>query len=328
MIPSLKMASGGSTPFRALIVCILHTSIKKVRAFSVMEMRRIVWMSCLLAMSTMASYAPALEEPSPDEQDRRPSWNASVAATWLQGSGIDDHEGDVTMREASVGLGRRFMVSSNLDLSAGMRYSTKNIDAPEALRLPESLHSVSVSFGGEYRIRDDLMLGLMVSPGLSSDFKEIDSEDLRMHAGVHALYRLSRRFSVVGGVAYKGGSEWPVIPIVGLQYQPSEQWAFSLGVPRTAIVFKPQKGMEIFVEGEFSGGGDYELHDASLRADSVSYQDYRAVTGFDFPLTRVVRLKLSGGYAFGRKFDFSDGQRDDIKLEATPFGRLEVKFSW
>jgi Domain of unknown function (DUF6268) len=262
------------------------------------------------------------------KQRQRPPWESTFETTWLSGSTIHGAGGDLTMREVKAGFTRRFSISPRLELSTGLRYSLREIDAPEAAHLPESLHALSVNAGGEYRTSDNLTLGFRVSPGLSSDFKSFTTNDVRVPVSFHARYQMSKTVSLLGGIAYTGQNHsFPVLPMIGVLYLPSEKWAFALGFPRTGVVYQPNKETELFVAGEFSGG-EFRLHDPSIGANIISYRDCRAIAGVAFPLFSVAKLGISGGYAFARKFVFYEGSREDVKSDSTPFGRLEVKFSW
>lgn len=264
------------------------------------------------------------------ERPQRSPWEASVETTWLPGSRVHDIGGDLTMGEVKVGFARRFSISPQFELSTGLHYSLREIDAPDAARLPESLHALSVNMGGEYRASDSLTLGISVSPGLSSDFKSFATNDVRVPVSLHAKYQMSKALSLLGGIAYTGEKQnhsSPVLPVIGVLYLPSEKWEFALGFPRTGVVFKPNKETELFVAGEFSRG-EFQLHDSSIGADSISYRDYRALAGAEIQLFPFAKLGISGGYAFARKFVFDEGDRSDINLDGAPFGLLAVKFTW
>lgn len=262
------------------------------------------------------------------ERPQRSPWEASVETTWLPGSRVHDIGGDLTMGEVKAGFDRRFSISRQFELSTGLHYSLREIDAPEAARLPESLHALSVNLGGEYRASDRLTLGIRVSPGLSSDFQSFATNDVRVPVSLHAMYQMSKALSLMGGIAYTGQNHsFPVLPVMGVLYLPSEKWAFALGFPRTGVVFKPNKEMELFVSGEFSGG-EFRLHDSSVGANIISYRDYRALAGAEIQLFSFAKLGISGGYAFARKFVFYEGNRSDVNLDGAPFGRLAVTFTW
>jgi uncharacterized protein DUF6268 len=258
----------------------------------------------------------------------RPPWETSVETTWLPGSTVRGTGGDLSMGEVKAGFTRRFSINPRLELSTGVRYSLREIDAPATANLPGSLQTLSLNLGGEYRVSDSLALGLRVSPGLSGDFTAFDTNDIRVPLAVNATYRPSKALTLLGGIAYSGQNRsFPVLPMIGVLYTPTKEWAFGLGFPRTGVMYRPDKKTEYFVAAEFSGG-EYHLHDPSIGADIISYRDYRALTGAEFQLFPFARLGISGGYAFARKFVFYGGNRSDVNLDGAPFGRVEVKFMW
>jgi len=294
---------------------------------------------CLIAVATSS---PALAQEvselvkqngeilSPARPRERPPWQASVGAAWFPGRTVHtaDAAGELKMSEMKFGLTRRVSVKPNFDLSTGLQYLLRDLDAPEALRLPDSLHAVALHLGGEYRSSDRLTLGIRVTPGLSSDFRSISADDLRVAVALQAKYRVSQALTLTGGLAYTGQSHSiPVLPVIGVLYLPTDKVTLAFGFPRTAIVYKKSRETELFLAAEFAGG-EYELHDSTIGADVIRYKDYRAVAGIEFPLLPVAKLNLSGGYAFSRKFEFYEGDRADVRVKSAPFGRMEVKFSW
>ena len=268
------------------------------------------------------------DTPSSGVQAEPRQWETFARTTVLGSSGMSGYGGILAMQEADAGFRKRFLLNTRLELSTGLHYSLRNIDAPREALLPTSLHRVAIDMQGSYRLNDKLTLGLMVSPGLSSDFKVITSSDMRIPVGLSANYHVSPRVTLMGGFMYViGNSELPLLPIIGAMYQPSERWNFALAFPRTGVMFKPNKATEYYLGAEFSAG-EYQLHDSALKADIVSYRDFRAIAGAKWALTPVVELGVAGGYSFSRKFVFRDSSRDDIDVNGAPFGRVELKFLW
>jgi hypothetical protein len=250
-----------------------------------------------------------------------------VRTTVLAGSGVDQYGGNLNMRDVDAGFNRKFSVNSRLELFSGLHYSIKDIEAPEDARLPSSLHCLALNIGGSYRMNDNLSLGLMALPGLNSDFKVITWSDMRVPVALNVHYLFSPKLTLTGGLMYAiGNHELPLMPVIGAIYRPSENWIFALGFPRTGVMFKPNKTAEYYIGGEF-GGGEYRLHDADKGADIISYRDYRAVTGADWTVCPDIKLGITGGYSFARKFLF-DGERDDVNVHSALFGRFELKFMW
>jgi hypothetical protein len=262
------------------------------------------------------------------ETPQRPSWESRVETTWLAGSEVRNSGGNLNMGEVTAEFTKRFSINPKLELSTGFKYGLREIDAPASALLPDSLQTLAVQVGAEYRKSDDLTLGFRVSPSVKSDFKAFESKDLRLLVEMHAKYQLNRKLTLLGGIAYTGEQHsFPVLPVLGVLYTPSERWGFALGFPRTKIMYMPYKGTELFLGATFSGG-EYRLHDAAVGANVISYKDYRAVAGVELPLYSVARLAISGGYAFGRKFTFDEGNRADLKLGNAPFCSMDLKFLW
>lgn len=265
---------------------------------------------------------------SSDKQKRPPMENAFTEFTWLPGSGIHNSGGDLTMVEMKTGFDRKIKLTPSINLTTGLRYSLLEINAPDSAGLPSSLHSLSLDIAGEYRATDVLTFGVRVSPGFNSDFKSVTPDNIRVPVVLYTHYLVSGRLFLLGGVVYTGlEHSIPVLPAIGVMYYPSQKWSLTLGLPRTGIAFKPNKKTEFFMAGEQSMG-EYELHDSSIGAKIISYQDYRVLTGVEMKLSTNIKLDISGGYAFAREFVFHEGDRKDLDLDRSLFGRLHVKLSW
>ncbi|QEM67496.1 hypothetical protein FO488_04605 [Geobacter sp. FeAm09] len=284
--------------------------------------------SCALAQETKTVTEAGKEALALTMDRPLPSMEAKVDAAWLPASRVRSTGGDVTMGEVKADVVRRFAVAPNLNLSAGVGYSLREIDAPAVAGLPDALHTLSLNLGAEYRINEALTLGFRVSPAVGSDFKAFTGGDIRVPVATHAGLQVSPSLFLLGGLAYTGmNHSYPVLPVLGLVYTPAPQWTFALGFPRTGVVYRPDKETELYAGAEFSGG-EYQLHDAALGAGALSYRDYRAVVGADIQVCSFARLGVAGGYAFAREFVFYNSKRGDLNLDAAPFGRVALKFAW
>lgn len=280
-----------------------------------------------IVLSSAPAFAQEVSDLQP-QRPQRPPWEATLSGTWLPDADIRGSGDELEMREVKLGFTRRFDGNRRLEYSTGIAYTVRDLEAPASARLPDALHSVALQVGAEYRYSDRLTLGLRLSPGLSSDFEGIGSDDFRLPVSFQGKYRISSTLTTVTGLAYTGQSHSiPVLPVVGLTYLPSERWTFTFGFPRTAAVYKTAKGFECFLAGEFSGG-EYGIHSSEVGAEVLRYKDYRALLGAEFPVLPGGRLAISAGYAFGREFSFYEDDRADLKLDNSPLARLEAKFQW
>jgi hypothetical protein len=171
-------------------------------------------------------------------------------------------------------------------------------------------------------------LTLLVSPGLNGDFKEIGADDIRTELGIMGQYNMTAKLTLLAGLIYQQGYESiPVSPIIGAIYRPNEQWTLGLGAPRSGVTYSPNHASSYNIGVEF-GGSEYQLHDTSLGAKKISYEDFRAVAGAEYILFSVIKVNITGGYAFERKFKFYDGSRDDVNIANAPFARIGVSLVW
>jgi hypothetical protein len=264
----------------------------------------------------------------PVQRPQRPPWEVLLGGTWLPDADIRGGDGELEMREVKFGFTRRFDGNGRLQFSTGINYTLRDLEAPTSARLPDSLHSLALQLGAEYRFSEKLTLAARLSPGLSSDFEGTGDDDFRVPVSFQAKYKVSSTLTTVTGLAYTGQSHSiPVLPVLGVTYLPSERWTLTFGFPRTAAVYKTPAGCEYFLAGEFSGG-EYGIHTPGVGAEVLRYKDYRALLGAELPLFPGGRLAVSAGYAFGREFSFYEGDRDDLNLDNSPLARLEAKFQW
>jgi len=264
----------------------------------------------------------------PGETAGRHPWNASADLTWLPGSDIKGTGGKLGMQEFESRFGRSCLISPKLSIATDFAYSLKSIDAPASARLPESLHTLSVGLTGNYQVKENLGLTLLVRPSLNGDFKSIGTEDIRTQIGMLGMYHSSQKLTFLAGLIYLQGNEAiPVLPVVGVIYRPNEQWTFSTVAPRPSIKFSPNRTSSYYIGGEFSGT-EYRLHDDSLDAEEIRYRDLRALAGAEFLLFSALKLDLAGGYAFDRKFVFYDSSRSDVSIDDGPFAKLGLSLVW
>jgi hypothetical protein len=284
--------------------------------------------SCALAQETDETAKQDQEVLSTQNPRQQALSEVTAETTWLPGGTIRSTGGDITMGEVKAGISRRFVISRALDLSTGMSYSFRKIDAPDSAGLPDALHKLSFDLGGAYHVNESLTLGLRVSPGVAGDLKSLSAEDIRVPVALFAGFQATRTLSLLGGIAYTGlNHSFPVMLVLGGRYAPSEQWAFALGFPRTGVMYRPDKDIDLYAGAEFSIG-EYQLHNHALGANVISYRDYRALAGADIRVFSFAKLGIAGGYAFAGKFVFYEGSRNDINLNGAPLGRVSLTFNW
>ena len=290
---------------------------------------------CLMITVLMATRAGAADS-SPNETaqelataaKRDHPWSATLDQGWLPASTIHGANGAVSLYETGVKIARQHRLLPRLTISTHLAYSLRAIDAPTAARLPDSLHILSVGLAGDYRLTDDLALDFLVSPSLNSDFKRIGTDDVRTQVGLMGRYNATKRLTLIAGMIYlQGFRSIPVFPIIGAVYRPDEQWTIRLAAPRPGVTYSPDKRSSYFVGAEFTGS-EYQVHDATVNARIVNYRDFRAMAGMERLLFSTIRVSITGGYAFDRRFVFYDSTRNDLTVDNGAYVKLGVSTGW
>jgi hypothetical protein len=229
----------------------------------------------------------------------------------------------------SFAYGHRFFLSGHLYLHLGIAYDRFDFGTTGA-PVPDHLQSVAAIIGVDYMHNNDVGAFIQVKPGIytQDDFDSaafdapitlgriwvIQPDHLYLFTGVNAAFLRGR---------------FPVIPIVGMIWEPNDQWKVVGMLPEPRVIYSPNDHWDFWVGGELAGGSfrtdrNNAIFPAKLNGAQVDYSEYRVGGGFIYSPSDNVSIDLGGGYAIQRQFDF---HRADLKYEAdgAPYLRLEFK---
>jgi hypothetical protein len=141
-------------------------------------------------------------------------------------------------------------------------------------------------------------------------------------------YSYENGITVIGGFIYRFGyHSMPLLPVVGLTYQPDPHWRIDLTAPRPGVTFISSQRLSFFLAGDFVND-EYGLHDDTVRAGSLTYRDYKILCGVDYLPANSAKLSAAVGYAFDRSIEFHDTTRQTLRLDDVPFVRLSLDLAW
>lgn len=215
-------------------------------------------------------------------------------------------------------------------------YSFTQIDAPAALDLPESLHDFSLGLAWMRRIDQRWMARFMLNGAFASDMENTSSDAWQIRAGGFALFRPNERWSWAFGALATGRDDVPVIPAVGVIWEPSPELRVDLMMPnpRVSLLLAESRTRQHwgYVGGGLSGG-TWAYDRASGVGERLSYREFRLVLGWDSMPPRPpgtfrstgTRWNTEIGYVFGREFEF-DRTGGDISPENSLLLRTGVGF--
>jgi hypothetical protein len=279
----------------------------------------------IIAIITMVVLLPDI---APAASRLAEGLSSQLSLSYLPAADLRGTTADAAMTDLRVRAARKVDIGSSVSLTIGGGYGLKHIDAPAAAALPSDLHSLFLDLGTTYRFDDRLSTGFYLYPGLFSDFGGVGSDDVRMPVMIYGTYKISREWTVTGGLIYRiGYHSANVIPAVGFSWQPNEIWRIDLLMPRPGVTYTHSRSIKVFAAGDFSSD-EYQLHDRSYGADVIRYKDLKFTFGADYSPFSPLTLSASVGYAFDRKFDFYDGPRQRTRLDSVPFMKVSVGYSW
>lgn len=295
----------------------------------------VVLAASVVFCTTLLAAICGAQEPVANERGRvtlpmQPSsdWNAQLSMGYLPSADLHGTPASVGISEYRFRLTRNLKLDSSVTLTLGGGYGLKHLDAPANAGLPQDLHALYAEAGGNWRVNEKVFVTLKLYPGLNSDFKDIAGSDLRMPVLALGGYSFDSGVTMVGGFVYRVGYHAAeLIPALGFTYQPNERWRVDLIAPRPGLTYIASQKAHLFVAGDLASD-EYELHDGALRAKVIKYRDYKVMGGVEYLPQPAVRLSAALGYAFGRYFDFYEGNRPSMQLDDAPFLKLSLDVGW
>ena len=223
----------------------------------------------------------------------------------------------------------RFRLAGRIYLRTGVGY--ERFDFGEtAAPVPEHLHSISAFVGLEYMVGNDIGAFLYLRPGFyTEDDIGMSSFDMPVTLGRVFVLQPDRLYVLVGATGAGLRGEFPVLPIAGLIWKPTDRWNFFLVPPEPRISYSISDKLDVFVNGQLVGGAfrtdrDDDIQPSRLSNAQVDYTEYRAGLGMEIRCSSAVAISLNGGYAFQRRFNFERAGYE-FESDGAPFVRAALK---
>jgi hypothetical protein len=275
------------------------------------------------------------QEPVEDEREEvmppiipSTSWNALISLGYMPSADLHGAPGSVGISEYRLRLVHNQKLDNKVTLTLGGGYGLRHLKAPADAGLPLNLHALYGEVGTVYNISDRSFVTLKLYPGLSSDFEDIGTADIRMPVLALGGHSFNNGMTLVGGFIYQVGYRVPLlIPALGFIYQPNEQWRVDLIAPRPGVTYSVSRKVRLFIAGDFAVD-EYGLHGNPKGASVIRYRDYKAMGGVDYLPQPATKLSLAIGYAFSRYFDFYDRNLPSVRIDDVPFMRLSLDVGW
>lgn len=174
--------------------------------------------------------------------------------------------------------------------------------------LPDKLHALDAALGVGAALSDELSVYGEFQPGIHSDFEDVTSRDVYYQGGLMASWKFSEELTGLVGVYYGDDFGEPeVFPLLGVEWQIDDDWALDLFLPEYGVFgYRAAEWLTVGLRGRLEGH-QFRLSEMTPWEDTVArYEQVLAGPFLDLHFSRHVSLRLEGGIATGRTFEFRD----------------------
>lgn len=284
----------------------------------------------------LANRSEAVESPMQEvagpEQTKSVSLNlVEFETSYVFGSDLhrSGSFGDQSAIQNSFSYTRRVLLHDHLYWHLGIAYDRFDFGTTGA-PVPDHLQSAAVVLGIDYMHNDDVGAFIQIRPGFYTE-DNFNNASFDVPITVARIWVLQEDhlylFSGVNAAFLRG--RFPVIPLVGLIWEPNDKWRVFALLPEPRVIYKPNGNWEFWAGGELTGGSfrtdrKTGIFPPELNGAQVDYAEYRVGGGLIYSPSDRISVDIGGGYAIQREFDF---YRADVKYktDGAPYLRLQFK---
>jgi hypothetical protein len=263
--------------------------------------------------------------------------NVELTASYVPDSGIREGSvdlGNINTTQTRLKYTGTFISGGPVNWSMGVDAERFGFGLEKTSLLPTALGSVSLPLGVNWRINERWTFLSEVSPGLYSDFEDINASDFNAPLIAGFSYAINDNLLLFLQLSVDARRDVPVVGGPGIRWQFSRQWVLSLLIPRPRIEFRPNASWMFYGGAELAGGA-YQLStthgtekgDANFDDVNMTYREIRAGLGAIWDIGHGFRVEAAGGWVFDRRFVVDERNRQ-WNGEGAIYGRLHLGYRY
>lgn len=190
--------------------------------------------------------------------------------------------------------------------------------------LPARVYDLYLDLNWQARFNDWLALEFRFAPGLHTDFKVTPPDAFRIQAHALGLVTLTPELHAVLGGEFINRLRVKSLPVVGLLWEPTEDWQCRLVFPHPKVAYRLGSCYWAYVSGEYGGGTWAYKYLPSEKTDWVEYSDFRVMVGLETHSNGNDAF-VEFGYLFERRINFVSALPDYFPKDTFLF-RLGSRF--
>lgn len=222
-----------------------------------------------------------------------------------------------------------FAVNKYIDI--GAQYQTNIWEAENEVIGEIDLHKVRMPVFGYLPVDSNTLITLNATPGLHTDFGDIDEDDFRLDGSATISYVVNSSVTLSLGAGYGdpfGAAQ--VYPIGGIRWQATDELLMNISIPYPNASYTFNEWFRIFVFGEPSGG-EWNVGDSNARQFDIEKEGYRVGGGAEVRVGVDTWFYLAGGGEFNHDFEIAaDGDDiydDEVRFDDTGFVRAGIRIT-
>lgn len=230
--------------------------------------------------------------------------------------------------QTSFEYGHRILLRGNFYLHLGIAYDRYDFGSTAA-PVPNHLQGLAGVFGVDYMHGKDVGAFFQVRPGFyfQNDIN-ISSFDVPITLGSIFVVKEDVFYIFAGAHASFLYGGFPVLPLAGFVWIPSEKVRLMALLPEPKLIYSPNKKLDLWVGGEFAGGSfrtdrNEGIQPGKLRGAQVDFLDYRGGLGLKYALSNNFSVDLGAGVSVQRNFNF-DRAGEIYRTDPSPYIRLTM----
>lgn len=242
-----------------------------------------------------------------------------------------DFEDEIEIHEGKAG----FLIPFSTSTDGGIGFATgayfqADVWSPDNEDLDDvDLYKGKIPIFIDFKFTDDLSTIFNVTPGIHSDFEEVDEDDFRVDGWIQFNYALNKNLQISLGAAIgEEFGEAQAFPIGGVRWQATDNLLLDLMIPYPRAQLAFSDNFHLFLFGEPSGG-EWNVGDSEETQVDIQQKGFRAGAGLEFGLTEKGWIYMAAGVEGGRELQIAVNDDevfdDEVDLDDQAFFRVGFK---
>jgi len=290
----------------------------------------VVWSSLLVTLAHAGSEVTDKSTVAPQQMEAVSLDLVKFESGYVFGSDLN-HGGSFgtqDMIQNEFEYGHRIQLTGNYYLHLGLAYDRYDFGSTAA-PVPNHLQDVALVLGIDYMHGRDVGAFLEIRPGFyfQNDVGS-SSFDIPITAGRIFVLQEDKLYLFAGAHAAFLYGAFPVFPLLGVIWIPSDNLRLMMLAPDPKIIYSPTKKLDLWLGGELVGGSFRTDHNENIQPHKLSgtqvdFTDYRIGVGLTYELTRQMTLDLGAGCSIEREFHFARAG-ETYRTDPSPYIRLQL----